>query len=427
MITFTNKTQYDAAAREQEAVTAAQSVEDGTCAGSAFLGWRDVPTTFLASDEYARMKDVAAEIRSEADAFVVIGIGGSYLGARAVIEALTPAYGRGVPQIYYAGTDISATQLAALRDALAAHKNIYLNVISKSGTTLEPALAFRVLRAYLEERYGAQGARTRIIATTDAASGALHDVARTNEYRMFTVPDDVGGRYSVLTPVGLLPIAVAGVDTDALLAGAAQQRQACRAPFAQNACLQYAATRTQVYRAGYAVDVFASYEPQFAILAEWWKQLFGESEGKEHKGLFPASIQCTTDLHSLGQYMQDGARIVCETVLAVDAEDDALHVPHSDSTADGLSAYEGLSLGAINRIAQDATIRAHRDGGVPVMQLTMPQRDAQSIGAALYFFEYACAVSALLLDVNPFDQPGVEVYKKNMYALLSDAVAKNAG
>ncbi len=422
MITFdggtwrTDDTLIDAARAAQ------QSLHDGTCPGSDFRGWLDLPATYPQTREYARLKDVAREIRREADALVVVGIGGSYLGARAVIHALTPLYrtASDLPTVYFAGKNISATELAQLRDVLATKKNVYINVISKSGTTLEPALAFRVLRADMEKRYGVDGARMRIIATTDGAQGALHDDAAAHGYGMFVVPDDVGGRYSVLTAVGLLPIAVAGIDVDALMAGAAAQRAACMSDdAARNDCLRYAATRTALYNAGKNIDVFATYEPRFAYIAEWWKQLFGESEGKDGKGLFPASMMFTTDLHSLGQYMQEGRRTMCETVLAVAAQDDALTVPPCNDARDGLDAYVGMSLGAINAIAQDATIAAHEEGGVPVMKITMPAVDARGIGAALYFFEYACAISALMLGVNPFNQPGVEVYKKKMYDLLA--------
>ncbi len=428
MITFENDARYDITSLAREAEDAARTVREGTGPGSAMRGWRDLPVTYKKSDEYVRIGAIAEEIRAKADAFVVIGIGGSYLGARAAITALTHSYhneraGADVPAIYFAGKNISATELAELMDVLEG-KSVYINVISKSGTTLEPALAFRVLHAWLSKRYSAEEMKERVIATTDARSGALHDYARDKGYRLFVVPDDVGGRYSVLTPVGLLPIAVAGGDIDAMMDGAATQRSMCEGDrFVQNECMQYAAARTLLYRTGIKVDVLATYEPKLAYVAEWWKQLFGESEGKEHKGLLPTSMMFTTDLHSLGQYMQQGARIMCETVLSVAAQDNAVVVPQSDNALDGLDAQYGMAMGAINKIAENATIAAHREGGVPVMRVKMKKIDAYNLGAAFYFFEYACAISGYMLGVNPFDQPGVDVYKKKMYELLAESAA----
>ncbi len=423
MITFQNRTTFDYSDILSDVYRVAQQIEDESGIGGEYLGWRTYPQRYRKTDEYRKINTVAREINQAADAFVVIGVGGSYLGARAVISALTHTYANEctdifTPSIYYAGKDLSAAALSDLLDVLQSKKSIYLNVISKSGTTLETSIAFRVLRDFLEKRYAADDVRKRIIVTTDGASGALYDEARKNGYRRFIIPDNIGGRYSVLTAVGLLPIAVAGISIDALIDGACAQREECIKDFTENNCLQYAAARTMVYRKGVAVDVFAIYEPKLKYFAEWWKQLFGESEGKEHKGLFPTSLLCTTDLHSLGQYMQEGARIMCETVLGVEGDNCSLHIPKSDSNSDGVDDLVNLSLEEINNSAQRATIAAHQEGGVPVLQLSMNSLSAYNIGAAIYFFEYACAVSAYLLGVNPFDQPGVEVYKKKMRTLL---------
>lgn len=392
--------------------------------GSDYLGWVDLPQRFD-REELARIQAAAERIREQADALVVIGIGGSCLGARAVIEALSHPFHnqlaraqRPGPEIYFAGHNLSSTYLSRLLEFLEG-REVAVNVISKSGTTTEPAVAFRFLKTHLERRYGKEEARRRIYVTTDRSRGALRQLAESEGYERFVVPDDVGGRYSVLTPVGLLPIAAAGVDVEALLAGAAAGARAYANPdLAANPAYQYAAARTALYRKGKAIELLVSYEPMLHSLAEWWKQLFGESEGKDGKGLYPAAADFTTDLHSLGQYIQEGRRHLFETVIWVDQPAADLRLPDDPGNADGLDYLVGASVHSINRRAQEGTRLAHADGGVPNLQLTLPSLSPEHLGQALYFFEKACGVSGYLLGVNPFDQPGVEAYKRNMFALL---------
>ena len=392
-------------------------------AGNDYHGWLDLPEAYD-RDEYARIMEVAARLAGEIEVLVVVGIGGSYLGTRAAAHALLDSFGdsltkaeRGAPQIVYAGTQLSPRYHAQLLDYLEG-KEFAVNVISKSGTTTEPALAFRMLRKELERRHGADGARARIVATTDRQRGKLFELATEKGYERFVVPDDVGGRYSVLTAVGLFPLAVAGVDTDALLAGAAEAMRDAGAPFADNAILRYAATRHALYQRGKAIELLVAYDPRFQYVAEWWKQLFGESEGKDHKALYPASAQLTTDLHSLGQYIQDGRRHLFETVLLEESTSFDLEIEEVDGDPDGLNYLAGKSMQHVNEKAAEGTLAAHRDGGVPSVVLRMPELDATTLGYLFYFFERACGVSAYLLGVNPFDQPGVEAYKSNMFELL---------
>lgn len=392
--------------------------------GADFLGWVDWPVTYD-RDEFARIRETAARIRDEADAFVVIGIGGSYLGARAAIEMLTsPFYNllprdkRSGPEIYFAGHHLSGAYLAHLLEQLEG-KTVYVNVVSKSGTTTEPAIAFRVIREWLYRTAGPEVARRRIVATTDRARGALRRLAAEEGYETFVIPDDIGGRYSVLTAVGLLPIAVAGIDIAAMIEGAQAAREAFAVPrLADNPAYQYAAYRTALYRKGYTVELLVGYEPSLATFAEWWKQLFGESEGKDHKGIFPASVQFTTDLHSMGQYIQDGRRHLFETVLFVERPARDVTIPDDGTDGDGLAFLAGASVHHVNRRAFEGTVLAHVDGGVPNLVLRVPELSARAFGELVYFFEKACGVSGYLLGVNPFDQPGVEAYKRNMFALL---------
>lgn len=388
--------------------------------GNDFLGWVNLPEDYD-KEEFARIKQAAAKIQANSDVLVVIGIGGSYLGARAVIEAVKSAqYNitcKGTPQIFFAGNSVSP---AALNDVIAAceGKDFSVNVISKSGTTTEPAVAFRVFRKMLEEKYGKEGAKERIFATTDAERATLKELSTKEGYETFVVPDDVGGRYSVLTAVGLLPIAVAGIDIDELMAGAAKAAKELAVCDENNDCCRYAAARNILYRKGKKVELMACYEPDFAMMNEWYKQLYGESEGKDQKGLFPASVIFSTDLHSMGQYVQDGVRMLFETVLDIQKPRSDFFIEESAENFDGLNFLAGNSLSYINRKAMQGTILAHSDGGVPVIVLEVSSTQAADIGYLIYFFEKACAISGYMLGVNPFDQPGVEAYKRNMFALL---------
>ena len=371
-----------------------------------YTGWLD-PDRIRASGELAALKQCADDLRDESDALLVIGIGGSYLGARAVIEALSDEPGR----VLYAGTNISAWHVERVRRELAG-KRVAVNVISKSGTTTEPAIAFRLLRDLVPE---ADQSRM-IVATTDANEGALRDLAEKAGYRRFVVPEDVGGRFSVLSAVGLLPIAYAGIDTDALVSGAAQCAEACEQ--SGNSAYKYAAIRNLLYEHGTVVEILASFEPRLHFFAEWWKQLFGESEGKDGKGLFPASMDFTTDLHSMGQYIQEGRRILFETFLVVKSGEPSVTVPEWKDDSDELNYLEGKELSWINKIAHKAVAQAHHEGGVPNLTIKLDTLDAHSLGALIYFFEIACAISALMLGVDPFSQPGVEAYKKLMFKML---------
>ena len=361
---------------------------------------------------------------------MVVGIGGSYLGARAVIELLSsPNYNlkvKDTPDIYFAGNGLSTDALLELI-ALIGDRDFSVNVISKSGTTTEPAVAFRIFKGMLEQKYGKEGARERIYATTDRARGALKGLADQEGYETFVVPDAVGGRYSVLTAVGLLPIAAAGIDIAALMEGAARAMKELSIPGMDNPAWQYAAARHALYESGKSVELLACYEPSFRFFAEWWKQLYGESEGKEGKGLFPASVDFTADLHSMGQYIQQGERTLLETVVRFAADPDQLTVPHDDVNGDGLNFLEGKTMDFINRQAMDGTLLAHVEGGVPNLIVSAGERNARTLGELIYFFEFSCGLSGYLLGVNPFDQPGVEAYKKNMFALLGKPGYEEAG
>lgn len=392
--------------------------------GSDYLGWLELPRKYD-KDEFARIRKAAARIRRQSDVLVVIGIGGSYLGARAAIEFLTGHFHalsskkqRKAPLVIFAGQNLSADYLSDLL-AFIDDKKVSLNVISKSGTTTEPAVAFRVLKGWLEDKVGREAARERIYVTTDRARGALKGLADSEGYETFVVPDDVGGRYSVLTAVGLLPIAAAGIDIRAMMKGARLGMQALRRPtLADNPSYTYAALRNILLRKGYAIELMVNYEPSMHYLTEWWKQLFGESEGKDNRGLFPAGVDNTTDLHSMGQYVQEGRRILFETVVQIDRSRQELIVPEDPDNLDGLNFLSGTDLHEINRKAAQGTMLAHVDGGVPNLSVTLPDRTAESFGELVVFFEKACAISGYLNGVNPFDQPGVEAYKQNMFALL---------
>ena len=401
--------------------TAAKMLRQKSGAGNDFLGWVDLPDTYD-KEEFARIKTAAKKIQDNCDVLIVIGIGGSYLGARAVIEFLkSPLYNnlkKNTPDIYFAGNSISAGALNEVL-ALCEGRDVCVNVISKSGTTTEPAVAFRVFRTLLEEKYGKEGARERIFVTTDKAKGTLKQFSTDAGYETFVVPDDVGGRFSVLTAVGLLPIAVAGIDIDQLMLGAASASHTYMdADIATNDCYRYAAIRNILYRKGKNVEVMASYEPFSAMFSEWWKQLFGESEGKDQKGIFPASVVFSTDLHSLGQFIQDGTRSMFETVIDIADTGDTFAIPNDPANIDGLNFLSGMDLNEVKRKAMQGTILAHVDGGVPNLVVELDKRDAFTLGELIYFFELACAISGYMLGVNPFDQPGVESYKKNMFALL---------
>ena len=406
----------------QQQVTAAHDVlHSGSGLGSDFLGWMDLPVNYD-KEEFARIKAAAARIRQDTDIFIAIGIGGSYLGARAAIEFLkSPLYNakkKDTPDVYFAGNSISSTALAELLE-LCEGRRVSINVISKSGTTTEPAIAFRVLRDYLEKTVGKEEAKKRIYVTTDRARGTLKGLADREGYETFVVPDDVGGRFSVLTAVGLLPIAVAGCDIDALMAGAAKAREELRDPdLHKNDCYRYAAARSILLRKGRAVELMVSYEPQLAMMSEWWKQLYGESEGKDGKGLFPASVVFSTDLHSLGQFVQDGSNILFETVMLLDQAPREMTIEEDPENVDGLNFLTGRTMAEINRKAFEGTVLAHADGGTPSLVVRIPAATEENLGYLIYFFEKACAVSGYMLGVNPFDQPGVESYKRNMFALL---------
>lgn len=398
-----------------------ETVKNGTGAGSDFLGWVKRPENYD-KEEYARVKAAAEKIRKSCDVFIVIGIGGSYLGARSAVEFVKGnkynALRGDAPEIYFAGNDISATSVAELLK-ICEGRDVCINVVSKSGTTTEPAVAFRIFRGLLEEKYGVEGARERIFVTTDKCRGKLKEFSDKNGYETFVVPDDIGGRYSVLTPVGLLPIAVAGIDTDEMLRGAADAMKLYASDdINTNPCLRYAAIRNILYRNGKTMEILAAYEPAMQLFCEWWKQLYGESEGKDTKGIFPASVIFSTDLHSLGQYIQEGLRNLFETVIDIKNSNDTVTVPDDHENVDGLNFLTGKELNEINHSAMTATLYAHFDGGVPNMVLEIPDRSAYTYGELVYFFELACGVSGYTLGVNPFNQPGVEAYKKNMFALL---------
>ncbi|MBR5137426.1 MAG: glucose-6-phosphate isomerase [Clostridia bacterium] len=407
----------------QDRVTDAhKTLTEGTGAGNDFLGWLRLPLNYD-KEEFARIKEVTQEIRDNADIFVVIGIGGSYLGARAVIEMLKgPMYnmvpGKDKPQVIFLGCNISGSYLVDCLKMLEG-KSVYVNVISKSGTTTEPAIAFRVIKDYMEKRYGMEECSRRIVVTTDAHRGALKTVADKCGYREFVVPDDIGGRFSVLTAVGLLPIAVAGADIDQLMAGAAHAMDLYKDPdLNNNDCYRYAVARNLLLNKGYGIEILTNYEPALHSFGEWWKQLYGESEGKDGKGIFPAAVDCTTDLHSMGQYIQDGRRVLFETVLNVESAKDDVVMEADEHNYDGMNFLAGMDLHYINSKATMGTVLAHNDGGNPILMVHIPALDEFTIGQMICFFELACGISGYLLGVNPFDQPGVEEYKKNMFALL---------
>ena len=393
-------------------------------AGNDYLGWIDLPVDYD-KEEFARIKKAAEKIKSDSGVLVVIGIGGSYLGARAAIEFLGHNFFNSVskdlrkaPEIYFVGNSISSNYLAGLVDVIG-DRDFSVNIISKSGTTTEPAIAFRVFKKMLEEKYGKDGAAKRIYATTDKAKGALKKLADAEGYEEFVVPDDVGGRFSVLTAVGLLSIAVSGVDIDELMAGAASARKRCiENDFDNNDAMQYAALRNIMLRKGKSVEILCDYEPSLHYTLEWWKQLMGESEGKDNKGLFPASVDLTTDLHSMGQFIQDGSRIMFETVLNVEKTSREIVIEKEDEDLDGLNYLAGKTMDFVNKCAMNGTILAHTDGNTPNLRVDIPEQTPFYLGELFYFFEFACGLSGYMLGVNPFNQPGVESYKKNMFALL---------
>lgn len=393
-------------------------------AGNDYLGWIDLPVDYD-KEEFARIKKAAEKIKSDSDVLVVIGIGGSYLGARAAIEFLGHNFFNSVskdlrkaPEIYFVGNSISSNYFAGLVDVIG-DRDFSVNIISKSGTTTEPAIAFRVFKKMLEEKYGKDEAAKRIYATTDKAKGALKKLADAEGYEEFVVPDDVGGRFSVLTAVGLLSIAVSGVDIDKLMAGAASARKRCiENDFDNNDAMQYAALRNIMLRKGKSVEILCDYEPSLHYTLEWWKQLMGESEGKDNKGLFPASVDLTTDLHSMGQFIQDGSRIMFETVLNVEKTSREIVIEKEDEDLDGLNYLAGKTMDFVNKCAMNGTILAHTDGNTPNLRVDIPEQTPFYLGELFYFFEFACGLSGYMLGVNPFNQPGVESYKKNMFALL---------
>jgi glucose-6-phosphate isomerase len=401
-----------------------EQLHNGTGVGSDSLGWINLPTDYD-KEEFARIQKAAKKIQSDSEVLIVIGIGGSYLGARAAIEALThsfynilPKDKRKTPEIYFAGNNISSTYITHLLD-LVEGKDYSVNIISKSGTTTEPAVAFRIFRAALEEKYGKEEARKRIYATTDKERGALKNLANEEGYESFIIPDDIGGRFSVLTAVGLLPIATAGINIEEMMQGAADASKEFSNPdVAENMSYQYAAVRNALYRKGKAIEILVNYEPSLHYVSEWWKQLFGESEGKDYKGIYPASVDFSTDLHSMGQFIQEGSRNIFETIIQVEEVAEHITIESDPSDLDGLNFLAGKTMDFVNKKAFQGTMLAHTDGQVPNLIVTVPNMSPYSFGYLVYFFEKACGISGYLQGVNPFDQPGVEAYKKNMFALL---------
>lgn len=411
----------DLKAISAEVEAAHRKINERNGEGADFLGWVDLPVNYD-REEFERIKKAAAKIKADSKALVVIGIGGSYLGARAAVEFVkSQNYNlvkKDTPNIYFSGNSISGDSLSELVE-LVKDVDFSINVISKSGTTTEPAIAFRIFRELLEEKYGEKGAAERIYVTTDKCKGTLKELSGKAGYETFVVPDDVGGRYSVLTAVGLLPIAVAGIDIDKMMQGAADAREKYSVcDLENNDCYKYAALRNILYRKGKAVELMVAYEPDFTMMNEWFKQLFGESEGKDNKGLFPASVVCSTDLHSMGQYIQDGARLMFETSVVFTKPKRSVVIKEDSLNADGLNFLAGKTMDFVNRKAYEGTLLAHVDGGVPNICIEMPEMNEYEFGYLVYFFEKACAVSGYVLGVNPFNQPGVESYKKNMFALL---------
>lgn len=419
---FVSKHEFDA--MKDYVKVAHNMLHNKTGAGNDFLGWVDLPVNYD-KDEFARIKKAAEKIRSDSDVLIVIGIGGSYLGARAAIEMLTNSFynsldkeKRNAPAIFYAGNSISSTYLQDLLEAVEG-KDISVNVISKSGTTTEPAIAFRIFKDLLEKKYGKEEAKGRIYATTDKARGALKTLADEEGYETFVIPDDVGGRYSVLTAVGLLPIAAAGIDIDAIMKGALDAREEYQNPeLENNPCYQYAVARNLLLRKGKSVEMMVNFEPSLHYFSEWWKQLYGESEGKDNKGIFPAAADFSTDLHSMGQYIQEGMRMLFETAILVDEPNKDIVIEETADNIDKLNFLAGKTVNFVNQKAAEGVCLAHTDGGVPNLVLRVPKLDAYNFGKMVYFFEKACGISGYILGVNPFDQPGVEAYKKNMFALL---------
>lgn len=406
------------------AQTALKTLLEKSGSGSDYLGWLNLPVNYD-REEFEKIKQAAKKIHSDSEVLLVIGIGGSYLGARAAVEFLSHSFynlleadKRKYPQIIFCGNSLSSRYLADIKDYLQG-KDFSVNVISKSGTTTEPAIAFRIFKELLIERYGKKEAVTRIYATTDKNKGALKQLADDEGYTAFTVPDDIGGRFSVLTAVGLLPIAAAGINISKLLEGAAAMRERLlKSPYEENPALLYASVRNILLRKGKSIEIIANYEPGLHSLSEWWKQLFGESEGKDQKGIFPAAVDLTTDLHSMGQYIQDGARNLFETVISIDKTQSELLMKEEEKDIDGMNYLAGKSVDFINKSAMSGTVLAHTDGGVPVLVINVPEQDEHSLGELFYFFEFTCGISGYILGVNPFNQPGVESYKKNMFALL---------
>jgi len=416
--------QEEVAAMKEIVGAAKEVLSNKTGAGNEFLGWIDLPVDYD-KEEFARIKKSAKKIQEDSEVLLVIGIGGSYLGARAAIEFLRHNFYnmvskeiRKTPEIYYIGNSISSTYLKHLIDVIG-DRDFSVNMISKSGTTTEPAIAFRVFKEVLEKKYGQAEAGKRIYVTTDKSRGALKNLAMEEGYESFVVPDDVGGRFSVLTAVGLLPIAVSGADIDKLMEGAAAGRKrAMEADFEENDALKYAAIRNILHRKGKTIEILANYEPSLHFVSEWWKQLYGESEGKDQKGIFPAAVDLTTDLHSMGQFIQDGARTMFETILNVEESKCEIRIQEEPVDLDGLNYLAGQTVDFVNKNAMNGTILAHTDGNVPNLIVSIPRQDEHSLGELFYFFEFACGVSGYTLGVNPFNQPGVESYKKNMFALL---------
>ena len=420
-INFEGAKQFYAKQPDKTAAQAAfDTLVNGTGAGNDFIGWVDLPVNYD-KEEFARIQKAAKKIQSDSKALVVIGIGGSYLGARAVVELLkSPNYNalpKNTPDIYFAGNGISSDAVTEIL-AMIGDRDFSVNVISKSGTTTEPAIAFRIFKAALEKKYGVEGAKSRIYATTDKARGALKTLASREGYESFVVPDNVGGRYSVLTAVGLLPIACCGIDIEALMHGAQAEREDTLKRGVESAAVQYAMSRQALYADGKNIEILAAYEPAFRFMAEWWKQLYGESEGKDLKGIFPASVNFTTDLHSMGQFIQDGDRVVFETVVNIEKSNREVVIGSDEQNLDQLNYLAGQHVEHCNAMAQLGTKLAHIDGGVPQLEVSIEKINAFNLGGLFYFFEYACGVSAYVLGVNPFNQPGVEAYKKNMFALL---------
>lgn len=413
----------DISGYQQEAEAFVRALENKTGRGSDYLGWVNLPASITESELSDIESTAAALTAKKIDILVVIGIGGSYLGAKAVIDALSDTFAAmkqgGSPLVVFAGQNIGEDYLYELRELLQS-KEYALVVISKSGTTTEPAIAFRLLKQDLEDKYGKDEARERIIAVTDASKGALRRLAETEGYKTFVIPDDVGGRYSVLTPVGLIAIAVAGFSIRELVKGAAdmEKKTSGEVPFNENPAAKYAAVRNELYRKGYLVEILVNYNPKLHYFAEWWKQLYGESEGKEGKGIFPASVDFTSDLHSMGQYIQEGERRLFETVVSIQSVDRTVKIPRDEEDLDGLNFLAGKRVDEVNKMAELGTAIAHVDGGVPNMLISVPRLNEYYLGQLIYFFEKACGISGYMLGVNPFDQPGVEAYKKNMFALL---------